>query len=107
MEALRQSAGNMDSYQVWLDAACLDYQPLFLRARRPGDVIHPLGLGGHSQKISDAMINAHIPSRARRGWPIVSAGERVVWLPGIALSHFARLTETSTRAVHLKLHRSK
>lgn len=106
MEALQRSAENMDGYQVWLDAACLDSQPLTLRPRRPGDIIHPLGLNGHSQKISDAMINAHIPSRARRRWPVLSAGERVIWLPGIALSHFARLTETSTRAVHLKLHRS-
>ena len=38
---------------------------------RRGTRIKPLGMEGHSVKISDLMVNVKMPRRARAGWPLV------------------------------------
>lgn len=83
-----------ERFQVDLDAATLP-TTLHLRARRPGDRIQPLGLGGHSQKISDFLVNEKVPARARARWPLLCAGETVVWVPGYRLAEPFKLRPTS------------
>jgi tRNA(Ile)-lysidine synthase len=96
---------NPDPFQVWLDAEALTL-PLRLRQRRPGERFRPLGMGGHSLKVSDLMVNLKIPRRARSAWPLVCAGDEVVWLPGYRPAETARVTEKTRRLVHLHLVRS-
>ena len=43
---------------------------LALRVRRRGDVFQPLGLQGHSQRLSDFFVNEKLPARARDRWPL-------------------------------------
>ncbi len=102
---LESALGNSDPFQVWLDADGLP-EKLELRVRRPGDVFHPLGLGGHSQKLSDFFINVKLPRRARARWPLLCAGETVIWVPGYRAAEPFRLRETSRRVVHFALRRS-
>ena len=66
--AWEESARNEDRFRVWLDADSLP-DKLELRVRRPGDVFEPLGLKGHSQKLSDFFVNVKLPRRARDRWP--------------------------------------
>lgn len=102
-EALAQAAANPDPYQAWLDAEALAF-PLTLRTPRPGDRFQPLGMEGHSLKLSDFWINARLPQHARGGWPLLEAGGQIAWIPGFRPAHFARL-QSSTRQVcflHLK-----
>lgn len=93
---------NPDPFQAWLDAEALTL-PLRLRRRRPGERFRPLGMGGHSVKVSDLMVNLKIPRRARAAWPLVCAGDEIVWLPGYRIAQAARVTETTHRLVHLLL----
>ncbi len=93
-----------DAYQAWLDADCLT-MPLVVRSRRAGDRFEPLGLGGHTMKLSDFWINAALSPRARPGWPLVVSGEKIAWIPGFRPAHFCRLTEQTRRVVHLICHR--
>ena len=65
---------NTDPYQAWLDQAEL-VLPLTVRARQPGERFRPLGMGGHSMKLSDFMINNNLPRRGRAAWPLVVSGE--------------------------------
>ena len=99
------------SYQTYLNAqegdfAAIDESglsaPLSVRTRVPGDRIQPLGLEGTS-KVSDIMINNHIPDLARARWPIVVSGDEVVWVAGIRMSHSFRLNEGTSRAIVIRL----
>lgn len=102
----RDAAGaGQDSYQAWIPAGELK-APLLVRARRPGDRFQPFGMDGRSQKISDFMINAKMPARARAGWPLVLAGETIAWVPGYRLAHPFRLAPSARLAVRLSLRSS-
>ncbi len=103
-EALRQALHNADPYQAWLDLDAVG-QPLCLRPRWPGALIRPLGLDGRSKKLSDVMVDAHLPRRARRAWPLVCAGSQVLWAPGLAAGHTAQLRPQTRRAAWLRLWR--
>ena len=88
--------------QIWLDADALQ-MPLRVRVRQPGDRLRPLGMGGKRIKLSDLMINLKLPQRSRAAWPLVCAGEEIVWVVGCRSSDAARLTETTAEVVHLAL----
>lgn len=95
--ALEQARSNENPFQVWLNAKGMDDE-LELRVRRDGDRFEPLGMNGHEAKLSDFFINVKLPQRARERWPLLCAGEKVVWVPGYRPAHPFRLT-TSTRQV--------
>lgn len=103
VDELLASAGG-DAYQAWLDADCV-ILPLMVRSRRAGDRFEPLGLGGHSMKLSDFWINAALSLRARPGWPLICSEEKIAWIPGFRPAHFCRLTDRTRRVVHLICHR--
>ena len=86
-------------HSVWLDADALA-QPLILRPPRPGDRIAPLGMGSRSQKVGDAFTNAKIPLRARGRWPLLCAGNEIVWLPLLRIGEAARIRPTTRLAVN-------
>lgn len=90
--------------RAWLDASSLT-APLTVRGRKRGDVLHPLGLDGKRQKLSDFMINEKIPRRARDRWPLVVCGGEIVWVAGRRLAHPFRLKNDTRDAVLLRLHR--
>lgn len=102
--AREQAAANQDPFQVWLDAEQLP-SGLELRTRRAGDRFEPLGMEGHSQKLSDFLVNEKVPQRARDHWPLLCAGEAVVWVPGYRPAHAYRLTSVSRKIVYFSLTR--
>ena len=93
---------NGDAFVAWLDAD-LTGNKFTVRTRRTGDVISPLGMNRQTVKLREFFINVKIPRRARTGWPLVCAGEQIVWVPGFCLAHPFRLTEKTKRAVKLIL----
>ena len=95
---------NRDDNQVWLDLERID-QPLVVRPRKDGDRFQPFGMEGHSQKLSDFMINQKIPRRARNRWPLVCCGDTIIWVPGYRSAHSFELTQTTKEAVTLTLRR--
>jgi tRNA(Ile)-lysidine synthase len=69
---------------------------VIVRSGRPGDRLRATALG--HRKVADLMIDARIPQDQRSSWPIVEAGGRVVWVPGLARSEdFAPATEQRVR----------
>jgi tRNA(Ile)-lysidine synthase len=94
-----------DPFQVRLNASCLSL-PLQVRTRRPGDRFRPLGMNGHSLKLSDFWINEHLPRPARPGWPLVCSNDEIVWIPGYRPAETCRLHQGTHRAVHLILKRT-
>ena len=100
--AWEQARQNEDPFQVWLDAERLT-GTLELRSRQPGDRFRPLGMEGHSLKLSDFFVNVKLPCRARRNWPLLCMGEDIVWVPGYRPAHPFCLTESTRRVVHFVL----
>jgi tRNA(Ile)-lysidine synthetase-like protein len=52
--------------------------------RRPGLRMRPSG-GTGSRKLQDILVDARVPREERDSWPLVFAGERLAWVPGIAV----------------------
>jgi tRNA(Ile)-lysidine synthase len=105
----RCEASELDSKQPWdesnpfrafLDAGNLPEQ-LELRIPRSGDRFEPLGMDGHSQKVSDFFVNAKLPKRARGRWPLVCAGEQLIWVPGYRPAERYRLRAETTEVWRL------
>jgi tRNA(Ile)-lysidine synthase len=96
---------NSHPYRVWVDLGEQKPTHLQVRVRRPGDRFCPLGMGEHSIKLSDFMINEKIPQRARAMWPLLCLEDDIVWVLGYRLAHPNRLTQTTRRAWCLQLSR--
>jgi tRNA(Ile)-lysidine synthetase-like protein len=57
---------------------------LRLGHRTPGLRMRPVG-GRGSRKLQDIFVDARVPREDRDGWPLVFAGDRLAWVPGVAL----------------------
>ena len=88
-----------------LDGEALEL-PLIVRGAVAGERLQPLGLEGHSLKLSDLFINRKLPQRARAGWPLVLSGGQVAWAVGLRLGDPFKVNEFTRRVVHLELVRS-
>lgn len=97
-----QVAANPDPWCAYVDGERLPAEGWRLRARRPGDRFQPLGLGGHSTKLADFLINARIEAALRDRWPLVTAGDAIVWVAGLRLDERFRVTAGTRRVVRLR-----
>ncbi len=100
--AREQADRNEDQFQVWLDAENLP-ETLELRVRQQGDHFAPLGLDGHTQKISDFFVNEKVPQRARDHWPLLCNGDEIIWVPGFRPAHPYRLTTETRKVVYFSV----
>ena len=91
-----------DRFHVFLDARGLP-PSLELRVRKPGDRLTPLGMEGHSKKLSDLFVDSKLPTRVRGRWPLVCSGEEVIWVPGYAPAERHRLCDDSTEVLCLSV----
>ncbi len=94
--------GNADAWSAWVDAD-LTGDRFTVRPRREGDAFSPLGMNRQTIKLREFFINVKIPKRARAGWPLVCAGEQIVWVPGFRLAHPFRVTEKTKRVLMLSV----
>lgn len=70
-----------DARWVYFDPARFSL-PLTFRPRKPGDRFCPEGMGGHSKKVKDYLIDTKLPRRMRDRVPVLAAKEGVLWLVG-------------------------
>ncbi len=88
-------------WKVWLNTDRVGGL-LVVRPRRPGDRIRPLGMTG-SVKVADLMVNRKIPKLARPRWPLVVAGDRVIWVPGLHISEEARVGDDTRQVLQMEV----
>jgi len=91
-----------DPMQAWLDSQTLSF-PLTVRTRHTGDRFQPLGMDGHTLKLSDFWVNEKLSGRARSGWPLICSEDQIVWVPGFRPGHPFRVQPTTCQVVHLRL----
>lgn len=96
-------SGGQDPFTAYLDYATLR-PPLLLRTRKPGDRFWPYGMSG-PMRLSDFMVNVHLPRWVRDRWPLVFSGDSLVWVPGFRIAHPHRLTPFTREVLKLRMYR--
>jgi tRNA(Ile)-lysidine synthase len=84
-------------WEAWLDAKASGGR-LLLRPRRPGDRFQPRGLGGHSVKLNEFMIDQKVHRDDRAGWPLLEGENGLAWVCGLRVDERVAVS-TSTQAV--------
>jgi tRNA(Ile)-lysidine synthase len=76
---------------------------LYVRSRRPGDRMTPLGME-HARKVQDIMVDLRIPSWRRDAVPLLTLGDTILWMAGYRRSNHAAVNAASTRLLEVELH---
>jgi tRNA(Ile)-lysidine synthase len=83
--------GSLDAQRLAPHAA------LEVRAWRAGDRMRPKGLGG-TRTLQDLFTDRKVPRRRRAAWPVVTCGDEIAWVPGVATAErFAATADTRER----------
>lgn len=89
-----------DESEAFLDAEKLKF-PLYVRNRREGDRIQPLGMKGR-KKLKKLLAEASVPLEERDNIPIVVDGDGdIVWVGGIRVAEKAKVDDNSRNILHL------
>jgi len=76
---------------------------LTLGHRRPGLRMRPAG-GSGTRKLQDILVDARVPREDRDALPLVFAGDRLAWVPGVAVDRELRSAPGET-SLHVTLTR--
>lgn len=71
-----------NNMEIYLDMSVLDEENISVRRWSKGDRIAPFGMRG-SKMVSDVFSDAKVPVDAKCSWPIVAAGEKILWVTGL------------------------
>lgn len=89
--------GKLDPNTAIIDSDKLSL-PLFFGTSQPGERFLPLGMTGHSIKVSDYWINKKLPKKYRAGYPLLYDQNKIVWIPGFQPSETVRV-DAATRTI--------
>ena len=81
-------------------------EELKVRSRLPGDRFQPLGLPCE-KSLKEFMIDAHVPRSQRNGMPLLIAKERVAWVVGWRIAHWARVTPKTEVVLEVSFHKTE
>ncbi len=73
---------------------------LALRYWQAGDRMQPFA-SCHQKKLQDIFTDAKIGREVRRRWPVLCAGDDIIWLPGLRRAEFGRVDEQAGEVVRL------
>ncbi len=93
---------NLTADEAWLDAADM-VLPLIVRGIRPGEQWQPLGMTGHSQKMSDFFVNEKVPQHLRSRWPVICTQWGVAWVAGLRPAEPYKVRPDTQRIICLRL----
>ncbi len=93
-------------WTAYFDADAVTH-PIELRPRRRGDRFRPHGMGGHSVKVSELMINLKIPRAWRDNIPLLLAGGEVVWVCGYRIAEDVTVERGTRRVATFRFERTR
>jgi tRNA(Ile)-lysidine synthase len=88
-----------DLMEAVFDTACLT-GALSVRNFRRGDRFRPLGMEGR-KKIKDLFIEKRVPLSIRARWPLLAAGDEIVWIPGYGRSAAGRVSDATKTVLRI------
>jgi tRNA(Ile)-lysidine synthase len=91
-----------DSLSVAMfDAAKIADAGLVARSFRKGDRIHPVGMRG-TRKVHDVFVDRKLPRASRERFPVVTLGDAIAWLPGLARADCALVTNATETVLRVE-----
>ncbi|MFN2186673.1 MAG: tRNA lysidine(34) synthetase TilS [Anaerolineae bacterium] len=92
---------NRDRWRAFVDAGLVGLR-LWLRTRQTGDRFQPLGMNGHTVKLSDFLINQKVPHVVRDQLPLVVGERGIVWVCGQRIDERARVRDGTETVLVLR-----
>lgn len=86
--------------EAYFDMGLID-ENITARNRKRGDRLSPLGMKG-SKKLKDVFIDKKISRNIREQIPVIIWGKEILWVVGLCVSNFARLTPNTRKVLHLR-----
>ena len=80
-------------------------QTLYLASIKTGDRFYPQGLGGHTQKVSDILINQKVHRLLRDRYPLVRNEHEIVWVPGYRIHHQLQINNDTRKVLVMQFFR--
>ena len=92
--------------EAWLRLDLFQSKHLSIRNRQPCDRFNPLGMN-QNVDLSKFLINSKVAASWRDRIPLVVYPDdgRIIWLPGIRIADWAKVSPTDQTALHLQFHR--
>lgn len=87
------------SYKALVDLSQIT-SDIYLRTRKPGDIINPIGMKGH-MKLKKYLINEHIPQEEKDSIPVISTDNEILWLAGFCLSNKIKVNNVPTHVFEI------
>jgi len=78
--------------------------PLFVRTRRPGDRLRPLGMAGE-KKVKALLMEAKVPPGERDRWPLVCDQGGIVWVVGVRIADGYKVEAGTSEVLRLEAKR--
>jgi len=102
----RTPAGPLGQFpcEAWIRWDADQPPALHVRAWRPGDRLHPVGLEG-SCKLQDLFVDAKVPRSKRAHIPVIACGDEIVWLPGHRIARNWAITQPKQHSLLLRVSR--
>ncbi len=77
--------------------------PLRVGPRRRGERFQPLGMAV-PKRLQDFLVDRKVPRAERDRLPLIRDRSGIVWIPGVSIAEWARVTPRTRRVLHLEMH---
>lgn len=76
--------------------------PIYLRFRRAGDIIRPIGMGG-TKRLKRVFVDEKVPFEARAKIPLLISGGKIMWVCGVKRSDEAKVERVTKRILRVRM----
>lgn len=106
ISALPDNYHHANDGEAWLQLPQSRTKHLLIRNRQPSDRFNPLGME-QDVELSKFLINSKVAASWRDRIPVVVSPDdgRIVWLPGIRIAEWAKVSLAHRTAIHLQFRR--
>jgi tRNA(Ile)-lysidine synthase len=94
---------NKDAYTAYVNANNID--DLYIGKMSGGDRFSPLGMKGHTIKVSDYFINQKVPRNERENWPILYSNHEIIWVVGYQISDEYQINRETKRILKISVNK--
>jgi len=95
---------NKDAFTAYVDANKID-DDLCIRKMSEGDRFSPLGMEGHTLKISDYFINQKVPRKERENWPILYSNHEIIWVVGYQINDEYQIDKETKKILKISVNK--
>lgn len=96
-------------WRAFFDADAAGAPQLVAAGGRHDGKIALLGMGGRHKRMGDLMTDCKIPLSQRAGWPVIvdAQSNRVLWVCGLRMTRYARITDQTRRVLEINWNRTE